>query len=199
MQGLQAHTTAQYLDRRSRDALAELAEHIGFLWPALPAPLTIGWSEEIRLVLDGGVPWIFGPAERDPLRGQRGSSVLPKDARKRLKKIAASGVTFPRVAIAHELDPDGPVKPLLPSLLSRPLLCTDDLAKTLVGPVPMHPRIARILRIVNWAISGAQVAARSSAEMVGKVFDPIVFGVIAPTPLEEGRACLWFPMTAWRW
>ena len=199
MRGLQARTTAQYIDRSSRDALADLAEHIGFLWPALPAPLVLGWSDDLRLVLDGEIPWIFGPVERDPLRGQRGTTVLPSGARKRLKEIAKSGVTFQRVAIAHELDPDGPVRPLLPTLRSRPLACPDDLARKLVGPVPMHPRIARVLQVLNWAISGTQAAARTSADVVGRVFDPIVFGVIGPTPPEEGRACLWFPMTAWRW
>ena len=111
MRGLQARTTAQYIDRSSRDALADLADHIGFLWPALPAPLVLGWSDDLRLVLDGEIPWIFGPVERDPLRGQRGTTVLPSGARKRLKEIAKSGVTFQRVAIAHELDPDGPVRP----------------------------------------------------------------------------------------
>ena len=48
------------------------------------------------------------PVERDPLRGQRGTTVLPSGARKRLSKVrsTASGVTFQRMAIAHELDPD---------------------------------------------------------------------------------------------
>jgi hypothetical protein len=31
------------------------------------------------------------------------------------------------------------------------------------------------------------------------LLDPIIFGVIAPTPPQHGQLCLWYPLTAWRW
>jgi hypothetical protein len=44
--------------------------------------------------------------------------MIPRQQRKRLKSIAELGIPFQRLAIAHELDPDGPVQ-----VVTAPMRC----------------------------------------------------------------------------
>jgi hypothetical protein len=97
--------------------LAGLSQQVEASWPDLPPPLVLEWTETPLIAVDrSSVPWVIAPAERDPVRDSRGHTVVPRRQRIKLKRIAELGVPFQRLAIAHELDPDGPVKHLLPEL-----------------------------------------------------------------------------------
>jgi len=198
MYGLDLSSRAPAFQRRKRVELAAFGANL-YCWPPLPDPLTIEWSDRLVLALDGRAPWIFGPAELDPLRQRSGASVIPRPARSRLKRIAASGVPFQRVAIAHELDPDGPVQQLIPALRTGPQFCSEEVARKLVGEVPAHPWVARAVQTLDSAVTSAIGAARTPACMVSKVLDPIIFGIVSPTPVRHGDLCLWYPVATWRW
>ncbi len=177
--------------------LAELRDQIQERWPELPQPLVLEWIETPLVAVDrSGVPWVTAPAERDPLRDSRGRTVIPRRQRARLKRTAELGIPFQRLAIAHELDPDGPVLQLLPALQRGPLACTEEVARRLVPRVPPHPLVARGVRVLDAAVRGPTAAA---SNILVSLLDPIVFGVIAPGPPQGGQPCLWYPLAAWRW
>jgi hypothetical protein len=157
--------------------------------PQLPEPRMFLWSEQPVLVLDRGMPWLYGPVERDPLMTARGQIVLPRREIKRLRALAAQNVPFQRLAIAHELDPDGPASDIVPLLGEGPRTCTDAVARRLVGPQPVHPWVRRAVQIFDGA-------ARRAAE---KVLDPILFGVVGAPDLAHGCPALFYPLVAWRW
>ena len=97
--------------------LGELCVQIEKEWPELMPPIVLEWTESpVVAIDDSGVPWIYGPVERDPLKGSAGRTVIPRRQLARLKRIAKLGIPFQQLAIAHELDPDGPVQQLLPQL-----------------------------------------------------------------------------------
>jgi hypothetical protein len=178
--------------------LAELSVQINQMWPSHPEPLPLAWTETPLVSIDRtGVPWVIGPAAHDPLQGARGRTVIPHKQRAQLKRIAKLGVPFQRLAIAHELDPEGPVRQLLPVLRTRPQPCTNELARVLVGEVPAHPGVTRAMMVLDAAVSGATSAIGINA--VVSVLDPIIFGIIARTPPRHGQLCLWYPLVAWRW
>ena len=195
MQAIDVRSRPNAPERKARAELADFDAYIHWVWPALPAPMTLEWSDSLVVALDQGIPWIYGPVERDPLRDPGKGSVLTNRVRRRLKKIARLGVPFQRLAIAHELDRDGPVRDLLPELQEGPRTCTDEVARLLVGEVPAHPGVAQVVR----AMDAAVVAACAPASLVSRVLDPIVFGVIAPQTPQHGELCLWYPLAAWRW
>jgi hypothetical protein len=158
-------------------------------FPQLPEPRTFVWSEQPVVVLDRGVPWLYGPVERDPLMTKRGRVVLPRREVKRLRALAALNVPFQRLAIAHELDLEGPAADIAPTLIAGPRTCTDAVARALVGPQPVHPW-------VRWAVQILDPAARRAAE---KVLDPILFGVVGAPDLTHGHPAHFYPLAAWRW
>jgi hypothetical protein len=158
-------------------------------WPQLQTPRELPWSEQPVLVLDRGTPWPYGPVERDPLRTARGHIVLPRREIKRLRELATLGVPFQRLAVAHELDPDGPAADLLPMLRGGPRTCTDDVARMMVGPQPAHPAVRRAARMFDAVVRGS----------VEKVLDPILFGVVGAPELTHGRLALFYTLVAWRW
>jgi hypothetical protein len=175
-----------------------LSVQINQRWPSLPEPLRLAWTETHLVSIDrSGVPWVIGPAEHDPLRGARGRTVIPHKQRGQLKRIAKLGVPFQRLAMAHELDPQGPVRQLLPTLRTQSQPCTNELAHVLAGEVPAHPGVTRAVMVLDAAVSGATSAVGINA--VVSVLDPIIFGVIAPTLPRHGQLCLWYPLVAWRW
>jgi hypothetical protein len=178
--------------------LAELSVQINQRWPSLPEPLLLPWTESPLASIDSsGVPWIIGPAEHDPLQSMRGRAVIPHQQRAKLKRVAKLGVPFQRLAIAHELDPDGPVRQLLPALRTQPQPCSTEVARALVGEVPAHPGVTRAVTVLDAAVNGATSAVGINA--IVSILDPIIFGVIAPTPPRHGQQCLWYPLAAWRW
>jgi hypothetical protein len=197
MNGLDVRLSPQPPDGPTRRELVDLSIHIHQEWPALLAPIVLEWSDNPVVALDGGVPWIYGPVERDPLRGSQGQTVIPHEHRAELRRIVQFGVPFQRLAIAHELHPDGPIRELLPALQTGARTCTDEVARRLVEGVPEHPGTARAVRVLDAAIGGV---ASSISNTVSKVaLDPIIFGIIALRPPRHGELCLWYPLVAWRW
>ena len=198
MRGLDLLTPSPSSKLLADPELAELSVQINQMWPSLPEPLPLAWTETPLVSIDrSGVPWVIGPAEHDPLQSTRGRTVIPHKQRAKLKRIAKLGVPFQRLAIAHELDPQGPVRQLLPALRAAPQPCTNELARVLAGDVPAHPGVTRAVIVLDAAVSGATAAVGINA--VASVLDPIIFGVIAPTPPRHGQLCLWYPLVAWRW
>jgi hypothetical protein len=51
------------------------------------------------------------------------------------------------------------------------------------------------------ALDSAVIAATSAVptHLWAPILDPIIFRIIAPTPLRHGQPCLWYPLAAWRW
>ena len=173
---------------------ADLARDHGDL---LQQPIVMTWSETATAALDRrDRAWVFGPAERDPLRDHRGRVPVPRAARARLQELAASGLPFQRVALAHELDPAGPVRELLPALRNGSLVCSEATARRLVGPPPPHPGVSRAARVLDAIVGGGASAA---VRLVDTLLDPIVFGVVGVRTPHPGDATLWFPLVVWRW
>jgi hypothetical protein len=198
MRGLELLSQSHPPEVPTRSELTELSVQIKYKWPSLRDPLLLEWTETPLVSLDrSGVPWVIGPAEQDPLRSSRGRTVVPRRQRVRLKRIAELGIPFQRLAIAHELDREGPVKQLLPVLHAGPATCTDEIAHRLVGDVPAHPGVGRAVRVLDAAVRGATSAVPINAFIT--VLDPIIFGVIAPIAPRHGEPCLWYPLVAWRW
>jgi hypothetical protein len=198
MRGLELLSQSQSPKVGTQPGLARLSRQVEVRWPDLPPPLALDWTETPLIAVDrSSVPWVIGPAERDPVRDSRGHTVLPRQQRVKLKRIAELGIPFQRLAIAHELDPDGPVKQLLPALREGPRRCTDVVARALVGGVPAHPGTSRAIRALESPIRATTSTA--PIRVLSTILDPIIFGIIAPTAPLHGEPCLWYPLVAWRW
>ncbi len=177
-------------------ALTDLDAGLHRAWPELSPSLVLPWSAWPVLACDpDGRVWVYGPAERDPL-ARDGRTVVPRAQRTALAALAERGAPFQRVAVAHELDPEGPVRPLLPALAGGPRRCTDAVARAVTGAPPAPPRTARTLRGLDGLLRGGRRALAAAAD---QLLDPIVFGVLGPRPPAEGEPCLWVPVVAWRW
>lgn len=161
-------------------------------WPELPEPTLLLWSEQPVIALDGDTPWLYGPVERDPLMTARGHAILPRREIRELRRVAALGVPFERLVIAHELDPNGAVVDLLDELRHGPRTCTDDVARAVVGPQPAHPALWRAVRVLDSVVGAAAGGAAA-------LLDPIVFAAVGVAGLAHGRPALCYPLAAWRW
>jgi hypothetical protein len=161
-------------------------------WSQLPAPMILPWVEQPVLVLDRGAPWVYGPVEQDPGMTERGM-VLPRPVIRRLTELAALELPFQRLAIAHELDPDGPAAGYLPELRAGPRACTAAEAGALVGPPPAHPAVRRTARILEALVGRTARAAKAA------LLDPILFGVVGSPELVVGEPARYYPLVAWRW
>jgi hypothetical protein len=198
MRGLELLSPSHSPEVRSHPELAELSVRINVKWPSLRPPLQLERTETPLVSIDrSGVPWVIAPAERDPLRGPHGRTVLPRRQRARLKRIAELDVPFQRLAIAHELNPEGPVRHLLPALKTGPCPCNDVVARALVGDLPAHPGVVQAVQALDVLVCGA--ASVVPARVWKTLLDPIIFGIIAPTPPRQGQLCLWYPLAAWSW
>jgi hypothetical protein len=162
------------------------------LHPELPRPLFLPWSEEPVLLLDQGRPWLYGPARRDPAAVD-GRAAVPRHIARRLAAFADLDVPFGEIAIAHELDPGGPVKAFLPVLVDGPRPCSDEIARDLVGPAPPHPVLKRTARVLD------RLVRNGSAATVDVVLDPIVLGVVGSERPAQGEVRMFVPLAAWRW
>jgi hypothetical protein len=179
---------------RTSDDLADLAPHSwhpeisNSRYAARVAP----WIDAPLVVLDQGRIWLLAPAERDPVRTADGRHVVPARPLSELRQIAAIGAQFHHIAIAHELDADGPARQLLPVLAGGPQRCSNQLARQLVGPVPTHPGVARL---------AAMMELSSAVSFLSAIMrDPIVFGVVGRNgPPIVGEPALWYLLTAWEW
>ncbi|MFL6047440.1 MAG: hypothetical protein ACJ72M_20320 [Propionibacteriaceae bacterium] len=198
MRGLKLLSQSHSSEVWSHRELAELSVEINEKWPSFRPPLQLEWTETPLASLDRtGVAWVIAPVERDPLRSPQGRTVLPRGQRARLKRIAELDVPFQRLAIAHELNPEGPVGQLLPALRDGPKACTDEVARALVGGVPENPAVTRAVEALDVLVCGAASVVPDG--VWDTLLDPIIFGIIAPTPPRHGQLCLWYPLVAWRW
>ena len=166
----------------------------------LPAPRRATWTAQPLILLDGGNPYLVVPAERDPHRTPDGRHPMPATARAVLRRYAAAGHRFDRVAIVHELDPAGPVAVLRGMLRDGPVTCSDAVARTVVGPVPDHPATARAVRSIDAAVGGGMRAIGSLLRQ-RPALDPIVFGVvgIGGSAPADGEPATWYPLCGWVW
>ena len=178
------------------DELARLEDELTQRCADLRPPIVVYWPQHSLISLDRGIPWWLGPAECDPHRDRRGRLPMPQEPRARLQELAARRLPFQRVAVAHELDPAGPVRDLLPSLWQGPLACTAETARSLVGPPPAHPGVRWAARLLEMLASGT---GRVASRLADVALDPIVFGVVAPRAPRPGDATLWFALAVWRW
>jgi hypothetical protein len=161
-------------------------------YPELPRPMFLPWSEEPVLLLDDGRPWLYGPSRRDPAAVD-GRAVLPRRVARRLAAFAELDVPFGEIAIAHELDPAGPVRALLPILVDGPRPCSDEIARDLVKPVPPHPVLKRTARVLD------RLVRNGSAATIDVVLDPIVLAVVGSERPHQGEVRMFVPLAAWRW
>lgn len=176
---------------------ATVDAHLRWRFPQLPDPLVLPWSELPVLGLDRETPWLYGPIERDPLTTARGRAALPRWEIRRLRKLASWGVPFQRLAFAHELDPDGAVRDLLPTLRDGPRTCTDAVARAVVGPQPVHPAVRGTARVLD-AVVGRKAVVKI-AGVLASMLDPIIFGVVGLPDTTHGRLALFYPLAAWKW
>jgi hypothetical protein len=183
------------IDTATHDELARLVADLERRFPQLPSPIVLPWSDQQAVVDDGGTPWVYGPANSDPLMA--GRAVLPRRQRRQLVRIAENGVSFDAIGVAHELDPDGPAKSLLPLLADGPRTCSEAVARELVGPTPAHPGVARTVNALAALVRGDTPSRVARA--LERLLDPVVFGVVAPWPLDHGVPSVWQPLVAWRW
>lgn len=138
------------------------------------------WNTEPLLVMDKGVPWIVMPYEKDPLRTSEGGYPFPTQVKSELQALARTGVDFDSLAVAHELDPTGPVAPLLPKIPPAGLVCDETAAKTLVGAVPGTEVSKRLASTLNRA--GDAVAESAPKLLLGLALAPVAI-VAAPLAL----------------
>lgn len=171
--------------------------------PQLPDPTLATWTEDARLYLQKGQPWVVLPAERDPLRTLKGEVAIPDRCIAELQELVRAGVDFDRLAVAHEIAPPLLPGPVVEVLHKSPagVPCAMPAVKKMLGDAPPPPRSTRRMASV---LDKVVETLTSSDSIVGAVvsapLDPIVFGVIGPAgPPAEGDICAWFPLTAWRW
>src|SRR4051794_12504936 len=175
-----------------RDALDLRAQGLAERYPGLPRGHRRRWNDVPVVAPDGDRLWWVSPFDR------HGPVVLPRAQRLTLNWWVANGPHFDAVAIAHELDPDEPLRSaLLAQLDGRPRTCDDATARALVGPAPAHPVVTRGIDLLDRLahIRTGRLAERG----VDVLLDPIVFGIVAPPRPRHGAPALWYPLTAWRW
>jgi hypothetical protein len=185
------------IDAVTRDELARLTADLERRFPELPPPIVLPWSDQQAVALDRGRPWMYGPATTDPLMGERGPAVLPRPQRRQLARIAATGARFDAIGVAHELDPEGPATSLLSLLDDGPRTCSEAVARELVGPVPAHPGVTRAVGALAALVR--RDLPSQAVRALDRLLDPVIFGVVAPSPLTHGAPSVWQPLVAWRW
>ena len=190
MKMLSARTSADDVE------LARLEAELTSRCAGLRRAAVVDWPGCGVIGVHRDVPWWVGPAEDDPMRDHRGRLPMPREARTRLRELMVFDLPFQRIAIAHELDPAGPVRDLLPALRRGSLACSAETARRLVGPPPPHPRVRHAARALARLVGGAAGTAGRLTEIA---LDPVVFGVAAPRAPRTGDATLWFPLVDWRW
>ena len=179
--------------------------------PQLRQPLLADWQDNHRLVVDKGVPWIFGPVEIDPLLDRQGRMPLPDDIAAELRALAAAGAEFDRIVIAHELDAEGPVASLCDDVPAwgRPISGADARRcvvpptaseATRSGASQLDDRVRRAAEIGRGIARTAAVVAAAPLALPLAVMDPIIFGVNGiGAPPRHDEPAVFYPLAAWVW
>lgn len=184
--------------------------------PELGAARVAPWREHPLLVLDKGEPWLVSPYDRDPLTQKDGGYPFPRDVRTVLARLVERGVEFDDLAVAHELDPSGPVHDLVGKIPPQGLRCDVVAAAALVGPLPATKGTQRVGAALDTsgkalatgaAVAPLVLAAAAVAPLVllGPValaaeLDPIIFGVRhLDNKAGTSGPSLWYPLAAWKW
>lgn len=175
--------------------------------PSLRKPVLGDWQDNHRLVVDQGVPWIFGPLEIDPLLSRRGGMPLPDEIAAELRALSDAGATFERILVAHEVDPSGPVARLADDVPPWGVaLSSADARRCVTRPSPsqrsregadtLDGRVRRAGRVGRRIAETAAVVAAAPLA----VLDPIVFGVNGIVgPPRHDEPAVFYPLAAWRW
>jgi hypothetical protein len=183
-----------------RQALTATQQRVQSALPGLAtriAPCT--GRPQLRLTGDGRV-WMLSPLSCDPLTDPGGRYVVPPSALDDLRRIAAAGIEFHAMAVAHEIDPNGPVRQLVPQLRDGPRSCPPQLARVLVGAVPADPRADRLARSMGRALTAVARPMQVLARQTAGLLDPVMFGLIGEDGrLEPGWPALWVACTSWEW
>lgn len=150
----------------------------------------------------GRSEWLVTDAESDP-QLDAGRFVLPDHVAAKLRRLAALGVDFDRLFVAHELPPG--------SLRADVQTLTKDEVAALVPEVPPTARTARALRVATRAASIAvggvlvpvvvagMAPLAAAAGIAGSGLDPALIGVTSVSGrAETGELAVWFLIEAWR-
>jgi hypothetical protein len=168
-------------------------------------PLLMPWIDGPLIGIHKDRVWLVAPAPQDPARTSDGRHVVPSRPLSELRQVAASGIWFHHIAVAHELDRQGPVGDLVPRLTDGPRPCTYQVARLLVGPIPRHPGVARLAEVLDHAAARFVRVAEAAwtdraANRESAPRDPIIFGIVGGSgPPVVGEPALWYPLTAWEW
>jgi hypothetical protein len=153
--------------------------------PELPEYKVAPWNPEPLLVMDKGLPWIVMPFDKDPLRTRDGGYPFPRDVKRRLQNLTSKGADFDTLAIAHELDPKGPVATLLGKIPPTGVRCDASITKALVGQTPATEASKRMASTLNRA--GNAVAESAPKVLLGLALAPVAI-VAAPFALLAAAA-----------
>ena len=194
----------------TKDAAAQarsLEPHIAKVLHAAPflgKPTLARWSERPLIFADKADLWLLVPADRDPLRLAKGGLPIPAGPLRELTRIAATGVHFDRIAIAHEVPPTPEARALAKDTPANGIACTDEVARKLLGdaPAPAGTRqlATRLDKLAALAARTVGNAGGAAAGLLAGAIDPIVFGVIGPNcDPRPGDPAAYFALTAWTW
>lgn len=206
-------TLAKPLAAKHAALAAEIDKTMRAKLPALPNPLVASWEEQPRLVLDRGMPWMVTPLENDPYRTGGGGYPFPAQVSAQLERISAGGARFHRIAIAHELDPNGPVAEMIKQIPPAGLVITAKTATECLGKTPaphktqhlastMDKAANTLIRAAKFSATAALAAPVAAAGLLagGAGLDPIVFGVIGiDGQPRNGQPAIYYPLAAWTW
>lgn len=194
---------ATRLDEAEQAAAVKVDAGVRKLAPKLRPAHIATWREAPVLSRDRGGPWVLVPLELDPLRTPGGGYPLPGEVSKELASIAATGVDFHRLAVAHEVSESSTVQRLLAKAGPAGVVITARQAASVIGKVPAPPelrsKVAGFDDKIRGLVSGAAQGLASAAALPF-MLDPIIFGVLGVSgPPRDGRPALYYPLAAWEW
>lgn len=202
-------TLAKPLPAKHAAAALTIDKQMRAKLPALPNPLVATWTEQPRLVLDRGTPWMVTPLESDPYTSRAGGYPFPAGVAAQLQRISAAGARFHRIAIAHELDPHGPVATMIGTIPPAGLIVEGKTARACLGETPAPAETKHLAATLDKAVkttlrfaarTATAAAAAPAALAAALQLDPIVFGVIGiDRHPRTGEPAIYYPLAAWRW
>lgn len=146
--------------------------------------------------------WLILPARKDPTLTTHGVFPAPKGPRTTLARVAAAGIDFDAILIAHDVPrgvyKDGgplPVEYLLPPHRQVVETTNDALARATDTFGRMVVKSALGIAAASTAATAA--VARGAANVSAAIGrDPIIFGVLVEDGNDVGA---WYYLTHWAW